>query len=74
METLSVPETAPIKNPAPCPDLFSHPRQTRILLVEDNPINQRVALKISPGPGSYRWWRTAGKKPWTVSGIRPLTR
>lgn len=51
MEAVSAPDAAPKEDPAPCRDIFSHPRQTRILLVEDNLINQRVALEIFAGAG-----------------------
>lgn len=64
METVT--NSDPVSNDvlSGCRDFFSHPRQTRILLVEDNPINQRVALEI---------FATAGVAPVVVdSGEKAL--
>lgn len=62
MEAVSAPETAVRGAPAPCPDIFSQSRQTQILLVEDNPVNQRVAMAIFARAGIRPVVADSGKK------------
>jgi signal transduction histidine kinase/CheY-like chemotaxis protein len=62
METVARPDAVSEESPISCRDIFSHPRQTRILLVEDNPINQKVAQKIFAIAGITPVVADSGKK------------